>query len=181
MTPTGLEVSPFFTLVWWVTAIGIVVAAWSVVFLRDVLKAALALIGSFLGVAGMFVMLNAEFLAAIQVLLYAGAISILIIFAVLLTRDVFRGNPSNRFERLAFFLAGALMFFLTFVIIATPWGQLKDAQLSPEAQAGVAQVFSNTTPIIGQLLVQEYVLPFEVASVLLLAAILGAIVLVREE
>ena len=81
---SGIEQSTLFTILWWIVATTVVVSAFLVVHLTDLLKAALALIASFLGIAGLFVMLNAEFLAVIQVLIYAGAIPILIIFAILM-------------------------------------------------------------------------------------------------
>ena len=66
-----------------------------VVHVRDVFRAAIFLVLSFLGVAGLYVMLSAEFLAVVQILIYVGAISVLIIFAVMLTRDVSHGNRST--------------------------------------------------------------------------------------
>ncbi|MBI4234119.1 MAG: NADH-quinone oxidoreductase subunit J [Chloroflexi bacterium] len=180
MNPTGAEGSAVFTVVWWIVAAMSVIAALLVVQLRDLLKAALALVVAFLGVAALFVMLNAEFLAAAQVLIYAGAISILIIFAILLTRDVQRGNPSNRFRTPAWFLSALLLALMVFVIVATNWRLLRHAALTPQVQARAAEVYSNSTPWLGRLLVRDFVLPFEVASVLLLAALIGAIVLVRE-
>ena len=74
----GIAESGIFTAVWWVVAILTVMAALLVVLLQDLVKAAMALIGTFLGIAGLFVMLNAEFLAVVQVLVYAGAVSILL-------------------------------------------------------------------------------------------------------
>ena len=180
MSPTGVEQSPFFLLVWWVVAAVSVIAAILVVQLRDLLRAALALVVSFLSIAGLFVLLNAEFLAAVQVLIYAGAISILIIFAVLLTREPQTGNPSHRFAIPALLLCGLVLGVLVFSILATEWRFLRDAGLDPVAQQEAAAVLTNSTPVLARLLLREFLLPFEVASVLLVAALLGAIVLVRE-
>jgi NADH-quinone oxidoreductase subunit J len=180
MSPSAAEGSLLFTMVWWAVAAGTAAAAVLVVHLRDLLRAALALVVAFLGVAGLFVMLNAEFLAAVQVLIYAGAISILIIFAVLLTRDVQQGNPSNRFQLPAFLLAGALVSLIVFVAVQTDWPLLGSASLPAEVQAEAEKVYANTAPWLGRLLTREFVLPFEAASVLLLAAILGALVMVLE-
>ena len=86
----------FQDVIFWVLAVGSVTAALGVVLLRDIFRAALLLVVVFLAVAGFFVMMNAEFLAVVQVLIYAGAIAVLIIFAIMLTREVQRGNLANR-------------------------------------------------------------------------------------
>jgi NADH-quinone oxidoreductase subunit J len=83
-----------FDIVFWILAIITVAAALAVVFLRDVFRAALALILLFLLIAGIYVTLNADFLAVVQILVYVGAISILLLVGIMLTRDVHRGNPS---------------------------------------------------------------------------------------
>ncbi|MBF8267310.1 MAG: NADH-ubiquinone oxidoreductase chain [Dehalococcoidia bacterium] len=171
----------------WTMAVVTVVSAAAVVLLKDVFRAALCLVLTFMVVAGLFVLLSAEFLAVVQVLIYAGAISILIIFAIMLTRDVHQGNPSNRFRYPALVLAALLLAAIVLVVIKTDWNQL-DSRVLPGApteavgatETGVKNVFSNTTPVIARLLLRDFVLPFEVASVLLLAAILGALALVRE-
>ncbi len=159
--------------------IGIALAFWSlsavtvasallVVFLRNIFRAALFLVLSFLAIAGLFVLLQAEFLAAVQILIYAGAISILIVFAIMLTGDVRQANPSGRYALPALFLALGLLSAMAFAIFSTNWNISSD--VVPE----------NNTAGIADALFNRFVLPFEVASVLLLAAILGAIVLVKE-
>ncbi|MBI4298212.1 MAG: NADH-quinone oxidoreductase subunit J [Chloroflexi bacterium] len=175
-----IETSLFATILFWVIATTSVVAAIAVVQVRDIFKAALFLVLSFLGVAGLFVLLRAEFLAVVQVLIYVGAISILIIFAILLTRDVQQGNPSNRLRLPALGLSGLLLAAIAFVAARTDWSLLDNATLSPATSEKVSAVYANTIPWIAQLLLQDFVLPFEAASVLLLAAIIGALVISRE-
>ena len=147
-----------------------VASAIGMILMRDLFKAALFLVVTFVAIAGLFLTLNADFLAVVQVLIYAGAISILLIFAILLTRDVQQGNPSvrARFQAPALFLGVLLMATLVVVFLNTQW-PAPDFQL-PDA----------TTSILADTLFNRFVLPFEIASVLLLAAILGAIVLARE-
>ncbi|MBI4199324.1 MAG: NADH-quinone oxidoreductase subunit J [Chloroflexi bacterium] len=156
-------------------AVASVVAAVMVVQLQDIFRAALVLVVHFLAVAGLFVLLNAEFLAAVQVLIYAGAISILIVFAVLLTREVEGGNPSNRLRLPALVGCGLLLAALGSVLAGAKW-QLLPRRL-PQA---VEEAFVATPERLADLLLQPWVLPFEVASVVLLAAIIGALFLVRE-
>ncbi|MCS7206522.1 MAG: NADH-quinone oxidoreductase subunit J [Dehalococcoidia bacterium] len=178
--PTGGETSPFFALVWWSTAIGTVVAAWLMVFMRDLLKAAVAMVVVFLAVAGFLVMLNAEFLAVVQVLIYVGAVSILVVFAVLLTRDIVQANAPHRYQGWVFLLSGLVLVLLVFVVLATPWHLLSNVPLPSETQDALVEVAVNPTPSLGRLLVREFVLPFEAVSVVLLAALIGALVIARE-
>lgn len=163
----------------WLLAIVTVVSAWAVIRLQDIFRAALMLVVTFIAVAGLMVLLSAEFLAVVQVLIYAGAISVLIIFAVLLTREVERGSPSNRLRWPALVSSGLVTALLIFVVTKREWPLLADT-LPRASLAKVSEVFANTPQWLATLLLREWALPFEVASVLLLAAIVGAIVLVRE-
>ena len=161
----GLEIA------FWILAIVGVVAALAVVLLRDVFRAALCLILCFLAVAGLFVTLSADFLAAVQVLIYVGAISILIILGIMLTREVQRGSPTNKLRIPAFIVAVLFLGVVVFAVTSTQW-QL--AGIPPQ---------EPTTSALGLRLFGEdgFILPLEIAPVLLLAAILGAIVIVREK
>ena len=152
--------------------------------MRNLFRAALFLIVSFLAIAGMFVLLRAEFIAAVQVLIYVGAISVLIIFAILMTGEVERGSPAHSMRVPVGILSALFGALAIFVAVDTNWAILDAAiqsgSLSSEAAGQVANVFSNTIPGIARLLVQDFVLAFEVASVVLLAAIIGALALIRE-
>ncbi|MQF83004.1 NADH-quinone oxidoreductase subunit J [SAR202 cluster bacterium AD-802-E10_MRT_200m] len=180
MIPTGIEESTAFTVIWWMVAALTVTSACLVILSQDLLKAALALVVSFLGIAGIFVLLNAEFLAVVQVLIYAGAIPILIIFAILLMRDVQRGSPFNRFRWPAILMAGGLLFLILSVVLNTDWNLLKDLQMSDSDQQLVSNLYADHTPALGGLLFKEYALALEVAALILLSAALGAMALVRE-
>ena len=196
----GTESALITSIAFWVIAASSIIAAIAVVQLRDLFRAALFLVVSFLGVAGMFVLLRAEFLAVVQVLIYVGAISVLIIFAILMTRDIEQGSPSNRIRIPA--LALAFLFFLaiTFVAVNTKWelldervpvaeaserftsisGEVLDEAKAKEVERELEKVYSNTIPKVASLLLTDFVLAFEAASVLLLAAVIGALALVRE-
>jgi len=153
----------------WILATITVGSAVVVALVRDLVRAVVALVGSFLGVAGLFILLSAEFLAVVQVLIYAGAISILMVFAIALTPRSARDNAETAMRWLALALALAMVGLLIAVATVTEWG--------PQAKEG----FQETASAIGEALLNRYVLPFEVASVLLLAAMLGAVVMVRED
>ena len=185
-------------IVFWVLSAVAIGAAWGVVLVKDIFRAALLLVVVFIAVAGLFVMLSAEFLAVVQVLIYAGAIAILIIFAVMLTRDVQHGNMPNRIQIPALVLSALLLAALVWTAVQTPWNLIEEG-----AQARVDLVHTGAVSVVtdealaaagfelpeeieavrkaglADLLIGEFVLPFEAMSVLLLAAVIGALALVR--
>ena len=114
----------FQDIVFWVLSVLAIGASLGVVLVKDLFRAALLLVVVFIAVAGFFVLLSAEFLAVVQVLIYAGAIAILIIFAIMLTRDVQHGNLPNRFQIPAATLAAVLLAVLVAVAVDTKWDLL---------------------------------------------------------
>lgn len=161
----GLEIA------FWVLAVVGVVAALAVVLFRDVFRAALSLILCFLTVAGIYITLSADFLAAVQVLIYVGAISVLIILAIMLTREVQRGSLSNKLRIPAFVVAVLLLGVVGFAVVNTPWQVSTVPPLEPTTAALAGRLFGEG----------GFILAVEIAALLLLTAILGAIVLVREK
>lgn len=155
----------------WVLAVVGIAAALAVVLLRDIFRAALSLVLCFLATAGIYVTLSADFLAVVQVLIYVGAISVLIILAIMLTREVKRGSPSGRLRVPALVVAILFLGTVVFALVNTSW------QIS-----GVSPLVPTTAAIGGSLFGEGgFILPVEIAAVLLLAAVVGAIVLVREK
>jgi len=161
----GLEIA------FWVLAVVGVVAALAVVLLRDVFRVALSLILCFLVVAGIYITLSADFLAAVQVLIYVGAISVLIILAIMLTREVQRGSLSNKLRIPAFVVAVLFFGVVGFAVLNTPWQVSTVSPLEPTTAALAGKLFGEG----------GFILVVDIAAVLLLTAILGAIVLVREK
>ncbi|MDH5696757.1 MAG: NADH-quinone oxidoreductase subunit J [Dehalococcoidia bacterium] len=159
------------SIAFWILAIVGVAAALTVIWLRNVFRASLALILCLLTVAGIYVTLSADFLAAVQVLIYVGGISILIILAIMLTREVQRGSPANKLRIPAFIVAAIFLGVMIFTLVNTPWQVSTLPPLEP-----------TTSALAGKLLGEGgFILAVEIAAALLLAAILGAIVLVREK
>jgi NADH-quinone oxidoreductase subunit J len=155
----------------WILAIVGVVAALMVVILRNVFRAAIALVTCFLMVAGIYVTLSADFLAAVQVLVYVGAISVLIILAIMMTKRVTEGSPSNELKAPAIIIAIIVLGVISFATLNTAW------RISPEAP-----VQPTTFALAGKLFgVDGFILPVEIAGVLLLTAIVGAIILARDK
>jgi NADH:ubiquinone oxidoreductase subunit 6 (subunit J) len=166
-------------LAFWIIAIVVVSSALAVVLLRNVFRAALLLIACFFGVAALYITLNADFLAAVQVLVYAGAIGILLLFAIMLTRDLHRGNPFHKLHIPALALSLLLLATIIGVVIGTDW-----TTVSEVSQVVEMPLDEPTTSHIATALFDRdngFVLPFEIASVLLLAALIGAVVLVRRD
>jgi NAD(P)H-quinone oxidoreductase subunit 6 len=148
-----------------------ILAAMVTAFSRNIVHSAFALFFSLAGVAGIYILLGADFLFIIQVFIYIGGILVVTIFAVMLTQGVADMNVSNRVvgfvpALLVSLTVGAVMLF---AILHTAWPQGKGSAMLP------------TTAAIGNAFLGPYVLPFEVASIVLLAALIGAIVISRQE
>ncbi len=164
-------------------AIITLVSAFVVVTDRNLFHAAIAMMVSFLGVAGFYIMLNSGFMAAAQLLVYIGAISILVMFAIMMTRHLMDADePAFNSMGVGSAIVSLLMFgVLAFVFWATglnaPAGTLFNRLPPPASDA----VLETTVVTVGTLMVSPnaYVLPFEVVSIMLLAALVGAIVVAR--
>ena len=150
-----------------------IVSALSVFLMRNLVHAIVFLVLAFLGMAGLFVTLSADFIAVAQVLIYAGAISVLLVFAVMLTPLASRNNGNSLYVGPGVLLGAAIAAIVVFTAVDVEWNQLTGTALEERA-------FLDTIETIGDQLLGQHVLAFEVASVLLLFALLGAIVLVTD-
>lgn len=158
----------------------IVGAGIMVVTVKNIIHAALWLIASFFGVGALYLLMEAEFLAVVQVLIYVGAVSILILFAIMLTRDI-AGEGSRQFYArwwVALLVAATLFAaVLTPTVINERWNTtLPLPQVAPGQPTGIAGPVE-----LGTAFVREYLLQFQIAGVLLLVALVGAIVIAYEE
>ena len=151
-------------------AVFCVMCAVVVIYGKNLVRSAFALMGSFFSVAVFYAILGADFLAGAQVLIYVGGILTLILFGVMLTNRIFNLNlRTGTFQVIpAALVAGVVFVTLTSIIYQAPWRVLP-----------IAKEIIPTTERIGRLLMTDYLLPFEVASVLLLIALMGAAMLVR--
>ena len=145
-------------------------AAAGAVTARNLFHAALFLVAAFAGVAVIYVLLEAEFLAVAQVIIYIGAISTLIVFAIMLSRSMM-GKDAGELNRYA-------LAMVAFVIIG--FGLLAYLLTSINFNVVNVAVPADAIAQIGEGFVNQYVIPFEVASVMLLVALIGAIMLARE-
>lgn len=147
----------------------ILVSAVLVIRLQNVFKAALSLIVALLGVAGLFLLLRAEFLALVQVLIYSGAIAVLILFAVMLTPNLMNKKTKtfNHQQLISFLISGVFLVVVGFIIYNTFQFGL-----------GKATNYYNLNQI-AELLLTKYLWCFELVSVVLLVALIGAIFLAK--
>ncbi len=145
-------------------------AAFATVLLRNVFHAGLALVGTFFGVAAIYLMLEAEFLAIVQVLIYIGAIAVLILFAIMLTRSLMKNEDSGMNKQWAWAAIAISTLFLGMfiVILQVPW------------LLNTSVIGTDIVPFLGTELLTTYLLPFEIVSVLLLATLIGAFIIARE-
>ena len=157
--------------IFYILAVISVISALMVVTRPNAVHSALWLILTFFAVAGLFILRGAEFIAAVQVLVYVGGISVLILLAIMLTRNVQRGSQFGKLRLPAFVLAFLFLAVVGVTVIINPWLVSSTPPTAP------------TTAALGEKLLGEggFILPVEIAAALLLAAIIGAIVMVREK
>ena len=152
-----------------------------VVSTRNTVHSVLFLVSTFLFVAALYVVLGAEFLAVVQILVYAGGIVVLYLFVVMLVN--LKRPPETHFDprraaRLGLLLAGAVLAELVAIVVYSAASQPSPVEAVATA---VSPVSGGNVERLGYLLYTDYLIPFEVASVLLLVAMIGAIVLAKRE
>jgi NADH-quinone oxidoreductase subunit J len=161
-----------FTIVFYAFALLTLVSASVVVFSRNIVRSAFSLLFTFFGVAGLYVLLMADFLAITQLMIYVGGILVLVIFGVMLTtRQINVDAKTSTVQTLpAALIAGSITGMLVGIFLSTDW---KRMGMLPDTVA--------SGPKIGEMLMTSYLLPFEIASVVLLVALVGAAMIARRE
>jgi NADH-quinone oxidoreductase subunit J len=204
----AFEVSGIVTVAFWVASAITIGAALMVVTVRDVFKAAVFLVGSFIGVSAIFFLLNAEFVGVVQILVYVGAVSILIAFSVMMIRDVAHGSRPSRGRITSVTVAALVAAAVAVIAYNTDWtknseltnpdaiagltGQFVEVEneagngrvsavpagqpAPPEAQPGV---LVDSTGTVGTLMVRDFVLPFETVGLVIVAALIGGLAIMR--
>lgn len=150
-------------------------AALGVVLLENIVYSAFLLGGVFISIAGLYILLNADFVAAAQVLIYVGAVNVLILFAIMLVnkREDFAKVPRRWIRKGAAVLVSLGLFaLLATMVVQTAW---------QEAPVTGSAVPESSVVLLGEHLFSDFLLPFELASLLLLMALVGAVVLARRE
>ncbi len=159
------------TVIFYLIALLTLGSAAMVAFSRNIIHSAFSLLGTFAGMVGLYIFLAADFVAAVQLLIYIGGILIIILFAVMLTHRITDVRITNRAvgKVPALVVCGMLGFLLIQTIRETSWVKAKEITDAP------------TSAKIGDLFLGSYLLPFEFASLVLLVALIGAVVLCRKE
>ncbi|MBD2296258.1 NADH-quinone oxidoreductase subunit J [Anabaena sphaerica FACHB-251] len=148
-------------------------AALGVVLFSNIVYSAFLLGGVFISMAGLYLLLNGDFVASAQILIYVGAINVLILFAIMLVnkRQDFSPLPSAGVRKIITGVVSIGLFaLLSTMVLATPW-----------AYSSAPVAGQNSIVLIGEHFFTDFLLPFELASVLLLMAMVGAIILARRE
>ncbi|MDQ3783763.1 MAG: NADH-quinone oxidoreductase subunit J [Actinomycetota bacterium] len=159
-------------ILFWALAAMMGIASVGVVTSRNVVHAALYLVGTLMGAAALYILLLAEFVAWVQVLVYVGAIVVLMLFGLMLTRaPIGRGDFDNNQRLLSALTALAVFGVTSYIMVRAFDGQTID----------LTRETGTPTRSIGEVIFSTYVLPFEVVSVLLLAALVGAVVIARRD
>lgn len=158
------------TLLFFLVAAVLLISAVGVISARNPIHSALFLVGNLMSVAVMFVMLNAHFLAAVQVIVYAGAIMVLVLFVLMLLNLKVEKQPSIGKLLLTLATLGGL----AFVWMMVPLLQRSFSAI-PQSTANV----EGSVREVGKLLYTQYVFPFEIASLLIMAAVVGAVMLAK--
>lgn len=153
-------------------------SAVAMLFTRKVIYMALLIGGVFIGVAGIYILLDADFVGFAQILIYAGAITILMIFAIMLTNHgAHETTPLNTHTVLAIVASGGLLALLYWgfnKVDWTAWSQM--SQQDPNPPWG-----TNSVKAVGQAIYSSFTIPFELVSVVLIVALVGAVILARKE
>jgi len=168
----GAELARPSDLLFYVIAAVSIVSGAGVAFSRSIIYAALSLLGALLGIGALFIFLSADYVAVSQLLIYIGGVLVLILFAVMLTSKI--GDKSHTNPSIGVLpgigLTVALIAVLGYVATKSPW-------ISNPNAPNPAQ----TARTIGDVFLKEYLLPFEVSSLVLLATLIGAVVVARKE
>ena len=161
----------FFAIIFWIFALLTLGSAAVVVFSRNIVRSAFSLVFAFFGVAGIYVLLLADFLAVTQLMIYVGGILVLLIFGVMLTQNQI--NVDIKSGVLSVWPATIITAGIGGLLLAVFWdARWKIADTQP------AQATANS---IGEMFLTTYLLPFELASIILLVALIGAAMIARRE
>ena len=204
-----MEVSTLTTIAFWAASAMTLGFAVIVVTQRDVFRAAIALAGSFLGVGILYFVLSAEFVGVVQILVYVGAISVLMAFAVMFIQDIASGSRPAQGRLVGAAVAVLIFAALAFTAYNTQWSSM-DEITDPIAVAALTEgfvevgtgddiviaapgfvddeqvvienggAFTDSTGSLGVLLVREYMLAFEIIGLLLVASLIGGLLLMRD-
>ncbi len=181
---SSISCVPFYLL-----AFAAIICSLGMIFLGNIVRGGFLLVGAFTAIAGLYFMLSANFVAISQILIYSVGITLVVVFAIMLTSlkvsadtniDECEAEDSFRIPR-AFAAISSLILFLllTYVINSQDWTKIADVT-GASSLRDVSGISASYTPLIGKLMMQEYLIPFELISVLLLIIFVGAVILSKK-
>jgi NADH-quinone oxidoreductase subunit J len=159
----------FYDIIFYIFAILTIVSAGLVVFSKNIVYSAFSLLVTFFSVAGIYVLLNADFIAITQLLIYVGGILVLMLFGVMLTTNATNVDLNTQ----------TLKALPATIVVAIVSALLVSTVISTKWQSKESAAMDTTVKGLGELLLTKYLLPFEIASIVLLVAIVGAAFLAR--
>lgn len=203
-----IQTSGIVDLMFWIVSLLTVISSVYVVTSRNVFRAAIALSLTFLLVSFLFFLMNAEFVGVVQILVYVGAVSVLIAFAVMFIKDVAGGSLPSRYRYLTAVLC--IMLFVTFAYISqtTNWRSVNEIsnedaiagltgyyvetvlpesdliQIKAAGELDVVKnegIFIDSTPSIGASLISNFLVPFEILGLILVTTLIGSLMIIRNK
>ncbi len=175
-------------LIFYALSIFILFCAWSVATRRNLVHAALFLCLTFLGVAGIFILQNAEFIATVQILIYAGAITILMLFAIMFTQNITGHEIKSHNRQAPFVILGTWVLAIAMIVAFVRPITLQDGQVISTGekwsiQVGVEDmaVQMPNIALIGKSLMSTYTLAFWIVSIVLTVAMIGSLIIARKD
>lgn len=163
------------TLIFFLMSVIVVASALGVVAYRNPIHSALCLVVNLLTVAGLFASLEAHFLASVQIIVYAGAIMVLVLFVLMLLNLKVEQSAGSGYVP----LVGSVIVGIAFVGILVPI--LGDVFSFPDSPVGAQRAIEGSVAAVGRRLYKEFLFPFEAASILIMAAIVGAVMLAKRQ
>jgi NADH-quinone oxidoreductase subunit J len=175
-------------LIFYALSLFILFCAWNVVTRKNLVHAALFLCLTFLGVAGIFILQNAEFLAAVQILIYAGAVTILMLFAIMLSQNIAGHEIKSHNRQAPFVIIATLVLAVVMIISFVRPITLEDGQVVSTGEKWAVQTGVEDTVVampnialIGQSLMSTYTLAFWIVSIILTVAMIGSLIIARKD
>ena len=164
-------------IVFWIIALFTVCGSVAIISVNNVFKSAVLLALTMVSVAILYFLLSADFIGVIQILVYVGAVSVLIAFAVMLVKDVPRSNSANNLINLSIIPSTIFLVIIAFAIGAENW----ITKTTINYEEPLNEIVVSNVSWIGELLIREYFISFQIAGLILLAALIGALALLRRE
>ena len=163
--------------VFWIVSLFTIFGCVAIISVNNIFKSAVFLALTMVSIAILYFLLSADFIGVIQILVYVGAVSVLIAFAVMLVKDVPNSNRTNKLINLSIIPSTIFLIIIAFAIGAENWV----TKTSIDYEEPLGEIIVSNVSWIGELLVREYFVSFQVSGLILLAALIGALALLRRE